>query len=156
MTIKVVPFSSELAPHFESLNIQWIETFFRVEDVDLEVLQNPQEKVIDVGGEILFALEDDDVLGCVALKHEGEGVFELTKMAVTPRAQGRGLGRILMNACIERFNARQGKYMYLESHDSLTPAITLYESSGFKHTPRPGGPSPYARANVYMVYTGPG
>ena len=155
MAISVVPFSTELAPHFERLNVAWIEAFFRVERVDLEVLQHPQEKVIDVGGEILFALDGDQVLGCVALKHEGDGVFELTKMAVTPGAQGRGLGRLLMEACIRRFEARDGTYLYLESHDSLTPALTLYESVGFEHTPRPGGPSPYARANVYMVYRKP-
>ncbi|MEO1574816.1 MAG: GNAT family N-acetyltransferase [Pseudomonadota bacterium] len=155
MTIEVVPYSPELAPHFERLNVEWIEAFFRVETIDLDVLQHPQEKVIDAGGEILFALDGEAVLGCVALKHEGEGVFELTKMAVTPAAQGRGLGRILMNACIERFEAREGTYLYLESHDSLTPALTLYESVGFRHTARPGGPSPYARANVYMVYSTP-
>lgn len=152
MTISVVPFSEALAPYFERLNVAWIEAFFRVESVDRDVLQNPRRKVIDPGGEILFALDGDDVLGCVALKHEGDGVFELTKMAVTPSAQGRGIGRLLMNACVSRFNARGGTRLYLESHDSLTPALTLYESVGFHHVPRPGGPSPYARANVYMVY----
>ena len=152
MGVSVVPFSPELAPHFERLNVEWIDAFFRVEPIDLEVLRHPQEKVIDVGGEILFALDGAQVLGCVALKHEGDGVFELTKMAVTPAAQGRGLGRILMDACVRRFEARDGTYLYLESHDSLIPALTLYKSVGFEHTPRPGGPSPYARANVYMVY----
>ncbi len=152
MSITVATFSPELAPHFERLNREWIERFFRLEGIDLEVLQDPQGKIMDAGGEVLFALEGDSVLGCVALKHEGDGVFELTKMAVTPSAQGRGIGRILMNACIDWFSDGSGSTLFLETHDSLTPALSLYESVGFRHTPRPGGPSPYERANVYMEY----
>ena len=152
MSITVASFSLELAPHFERLNRAWIEKYFRVEGVDLEVLQNPQAKIIDGGGEVLFALDGDEVLGCAALKHEGDNVFELIKMAVTPAAQGRGIGRILMNACIDWFAASPGTTLFLETHDSLTPALSLYESVGFRHAPRPGGPSPYERANVYMEY----
>ena len=34
----------------------------------------------------------DLIVGCVALVPEGHGVFELSKMAVAPAAQGHGLG----------------------------------------------------------------
>ena len=37
----------------------------------------------------------------------------------------------------------------------LTPALTLYESVGFVHTPRPEGPPHYDRADVYMVFRPP-
>ena len=45
-----------------------------------------------------------------------------------------------------------GEKLFLESNSVLTPALTLYESAGFVHAPRPGGPPHYARGNVYMVY----
>lgn len=45
------------------------------------------------GGAILFALLGDAVVGTCALKQEGEGVFELTKMAVDESHQGLGIGR---------------------------------------------------------------
>jgi hypothetical protein len=43
------------------------------------------------------------------------------------------------------------KLLYLETNSSLTPAITLYESLGFRHVPAElVVPSPYARADVFM------
>ncbi|MFK8016994.1 MAG: GNAT family N-acetyltransferase [Gammaproteobacteria bacterium] len=156
--IKIVSFDPALASHFEALNVEWLEKYFNVEPIDRRVLENPQSEVIDHGGDILFALLDDDVVGTCALKHHGAGVFELTKMAVTSRAQGHGLGRKLLDAAIRRFKElvgdRQGKRLYLESHHSLAPALKLYESGGFEHEPRPPGPELYERSDVYMVYRG--
>ena len=43
--------------------------------------------------------------------------------------------------------------MYLESHSSLEVALGLYERAGFVHEARPA-PSPYQRADVYMVFRG--
>ena len=50
--------------------------------------------------------------------------------------QGRGLGRKLLRASVDRFAQLGGKLLYLESHSSLTAALTLYESAGFRHEPR--------------------
>lgn len=154
MGVEIHTFTPALAPHFARLNIEWLEKYFRVEPIDHEVLSRPQAKIIDPGGQILFAVDGDDVLGTVAMKHQGDRVFELTKMAVTAAAQGRGIGRTLMNACIEWFAANAGSRLFLESHHSLAAALALYESVGFEHVPRPGGPSVYERADVYMVYHG--
>ncbi len=151
--VEILGFTPELAPHFERLNVEWIAQRFKLEGVDQRVLQHPQSEVIDHGGDILFARLDGQIVGVVALKHQpaqGLGVFELTKMGVTGGMQGKGIGRQLMMACIERYRALGGTMLYLETHDSLKPAIHLYETVGFEHTPRPR-PSIYARSNVYMV-----
>ena len=81
------------------------------------------------------------------------GRYELTKMAVTTAAQGLGAGRRLGEAVIDRYRALGGTSLYLESHSSLAPALALYESLGFRHSPRPA-PSEYARSDVYMEYRG--
>jgi len=154
MSVRIVGFDPALAPHFERLNVEWLERYFHVEAIDRDVLRNAQSKVIDHGGDILFAYLNDAVVGCCALKHQGEQVFELTKMAVTTSAQGYGIGRKLMVAALERYAELGGTRLYLESHDSLLAAIKLYESVGFVHEPRPDGPSVYDRSNVYMVYRG--
>ena len=133
------------------LNLEWLEKYFRVEDIDRVVLSDPQRQILDNGGHILFALHGSAVVGTVALKHDGRGTFELTKMAVTSGQQGRGLGRALLAAAIGRFAAVGGKKLYLETHSSLAPAIHLYASAGFVHTPPPKA-SDYARADTYMVY----
>jgi GNAT superfamily N-acetyltransferase len=119
------------------------------------VLSNPDAEIIAHGGFILMARTSGDLVGTVALKHHGDGVFELTKMAVTARNQGQGIGRRLLEAAIDRFGSVRGKRLYLESHSSLIPALHLYESQGFRHVPPPR-PSDYRRADVYMVYSGPG
>ncbi len=151
MVVRIVDYAPELAPHFERLNLEWLERYFRVEPIDRKVLGNPQKSVVDGGGDILFALLDDEVVGCCALKHQGDQVFELTKMAVTDEVQGRGIGRTLIAAVLERYRELGGQQLYLESHDSLAAALKLYESVGFEHAACDGS-SPYSRCNVRMEY----
>ena len=149
--VEIVGFEPVYAPYFRSLNVEWLEKYYRIEAIDEEVLSNPREKIIQPGGDILFALLGGCVAGTVALKHDGDGVYELTKMAVTSNYQGLGLGRKLLEACVKRYRQLGGSLLYLESQRRLKPALRLYESSGFRHAPRPR-PSAYQRADVYMVY----
>ena len=151
--LEIVDFEPGLAADFERLNREWLEALFTVEPIDARVLGDPQRYVIDPGGHILFARAGGVVVGTVALKHEGQGRYELTKMAVTAAAQGLGAGRRLGEAVIDRYRELGGSSLYLESHSSLAPALALYESLGFRHSPRPA-PSEYARSNVYMEYRG--
>jgi ribosomal protein S18 acetylase RimI-like enzyme len=148
---EILDFEPALAPAFRALNTEWLERWFAVEPIDARVLGDPQGEIIDHGGAILFARVGELIVGTVALKHHGGGVFELTKMAVTARFQGAGIGRRLLEAALGRFQARAGKRLFLESHSSLAPALRLYESQGFRHAPRPG-PSDYQRSDIYMVY----
>ena len=151
--VRIVGFSPEYAAYFRSLNVEWLEKYYRVEAIDEEVLSSPREKILSPGGEILFALVDGEVVGTAALKHDGDDIYELTKMAVTGSHQGLGLGRRLLEASVERFEALGGKTLYLETQRRLKPALKLYESAGFEHAERPK-PSAYDRADVYMVYSG--
>ena len=149
--MEIVDFSSDHAAAFERLNLEWLEKYFWVEDVDRRILSNPQTDVIDHGGHILFVIVENEPVGTVALKHQGGGCYELTKMAVTASQQGQGLGRALMLAAIERFHSIPGQMLYLETNSSLHTAIGLYESAGFCHASHPTG-SDYARSDTYMIY----
>lgn len=149
--IEIVDFSARYGNAFKCLNVEWLEKYFRVEPIDHVVLSDPQSKVIDPGGAILYAVVDGKAVGTVALKHNGDGEFEMTKMAVTDSHQGMGLGRRLLSAAVARFEELDGKMLYLESHSSLAPALALYESAGFCHEAPPNR-SDYERADVYMVY----
>lgn len=151
--VEIVEYAPGLARHFRDLNVEWLEKYFVVEPVDDEVLGDPDGRIIGSGGAILFARVDGDIVGTVALKHHGAGLYELTKMAVTGRCQGAGIGRRLLSACLERYRSLGGKRLFLESHSSLGPALHLYESAGFRHAAREL-PSDYRRADVYMVYGG--
>ena len=149
--VQVVDYSAEYADAFARLNKEWLEKYFSVEPIDHEILEDPQRRIIDTGGAILYCVDGGEAVGTVALKSSAPGVFELTKMAVTQSHQGRGLGRLLLRAAVERFTQMDGTRLYLESHSSLTRALRLYESAGFCHEPPPK-PSEYQRADVYMVY----
>ena len=149
--LQIVDFQPAYADAFLRLNEEWLEKYFWIEDVDRTVLTDPQGEIIDHGGYILFARLGNDIIGTAALKHQGDATFELTKMAVTAAEQGAGVGRALMIASIEQFEAAGGKKLYLETNSSLSTAIGLYESAGFVHAVAPAV-SEYARADTYMIY----
>lgn len=150
---RIVDYAAQWRDDFARLNIDWLQRYFVVEGVDSEVLHDPETHILEPGGHILFAIDAKGrAIGTVALKHEGEGVYELTKMAVEPGHQGAGIGRALMMAALEAYRSRAGRELFLESSSKLTPALTLYESVGFVHKPAPRPGSHYQRADVYMVW----
>ncbi len=151
--LEIIDFRPEYAAAFRDLNTEWLERHFFMEPIDVQILANPAGEIIEHGGAILFARKAGEIVGTVALKHHGAGVFELTKMAVTASAQGAGIGRTLLVAALDRYRSSGGARLYLESHSSLAPALHLYESLGFRYRPEPR-PSPYRRADVYMQFEG--
>ena len=152
-SVEILDFDPSLAAHFRDLNVEWLEKYFRVEPLDHEVLNHPIKHVIEPGGAILFARVGGQVVGTAALKHHGNAVYELTKMAVTENSQGLGIGRRLLEASIDRYRELGGEKLYLESQSGLGTAVGLYERSGFRHEAPPRPPA-YERADVYMVYRG--
>ena len=130
------------------MNEEWILRYFALEAKDRETLGDPEGKILAVGGRIFMAFSDDHPAGCVALLAMRPGEFEIGKMAVTTASQGTGLGRKLMMAAIDAALEMGAKRLYLETNHALTPAISLYESVGFRRLPP--AESPYARADVRM------
>jgi ribosomal protein S18 acetylase RimI-like enzyme len=136
---------------FRQLNERWISQFFTLEAKDRETLEHPREKVLEPGGAIFVAEREGEIIGCCALLRTGEGELEVAKMAVDPRAQGLGIGRAILAHVIEAARAMGVSGLVLESSSHLTPAVTLYESMGFRHVPPERvKPSPFARADVFM------
>lgn len=150
--VDIIGFEPRYAPDFKRLNVEWLERYFVVEPIDDEVLSHPQTAILDPGGSILLARCQGDIVGTCALIRQGPGLFELSKMAVTPRYQGLHIGKRLLVAAIERFVALDGRRLFLESNRRLTPALTLYAAHGFVEAVRPGGPSHYVRSDIYMEY----
>lgn len=153
--LRIERFRPEWRDAFLRLNVAWLEKYFQVEEIDRQVLARPEAEILARGGEILFALQDEVVVGTCALKQESPGVFELTKMAVDERVQGLGIGRRLLAAVIAEFQRRGGKTLFLETNSRLGPAIHLYESLGFEHQPGGKPDSHYVRSDVYMIWRAP-
>lgn len=153
--LSIEPFTAARAGDFRRLNAEWIERYFALEPVDAAILGDPQGQIIAPGGQIFFAVEGGEALGTCAVKPVGGGRVELSKMGVTPRAQGRGIGRRLLASAIEWFLPRDERVLFLESHRSLVAALKLYESAGFRHAERPDV-SLYDRCDVYMEWVDSG
>lgn len=149
--VEIVPFHVKYRHDWYDINREWVEKYFTMEAADGKTLENPEKYILAEGGEIYFALVDGEVLGAAGLKHQGDGEYELTKMGVRPKAQGLGVGRKLMEIIIERFHARGGEKLYLETNAVLKPAISLYEKYGFVHV-KSRADTPYTRADVCMEY----
>lgn len=139
------------ASAFRTLNEEWITRHFVLEEKDRETLGDPENTILRKGGEIFLAYADGEPVGCAALIPMGNGVFELSKMAVTPRLRGLGLGRKLMKHVIAAAKAMGASSLFLGSSTKLPNAIHLYEAVGFQHVPPENlPPTPYTRANVFM------
>ena len=70
---------------FKSLNIEWLEAYFEVESYDELVLSNPQTEILDPGGSIFMVLKEGKTIGTFAFIKKGEGIYEFSKMALTPK-----------------------------------------------------------------------
>ncbi len=146
---QIVTFSPRWLEDFSRLNVEWIEKYFKIEEMDRAQLSRAEELIIQPGGEIFFIIQNDHAIATCAMVKHGDG-YELAKMAVSPHAQGQGLGHVLMKTAIDWARSKNAHHIMLLSNTILIPAIELYKKHGFviKHL----GPHPdYERSNIEMM-----
>jgi ribosomal protein S18 acetylase RimI-like enzyme len=138
--------------HFRQLNELWLGEHFSVEAGDRRLLDDPAGRVVRRGGAILFAVVGDDVAGTCALIRHRDQTWELAKMAVAPAWRGRGLGRRLTLAALERARTAGAAKLWLRTSPRLQAAGRLYRSVGFRRVRRhPFPEDTYLRETVVMV-----
>lgn len=149
-TIEILHYLPEHHTAFQELNEEWITKYFKLEDADRKALDNPKGYILDSGGKILVAVQGNSILGvCALLKMQDDTYdYELAKMAVSPKAHGKGIGYLLGKSIIETAKKLNASNIYLESNTILKPAISLYEKLGFKKIV--GHYTPYKRCNIQM------
>jgi N-acetylglutamate synthase-like GNAT family acetyltransferase len=147
--ITIEPFRPEHAAAFAELNRAWLVEHGLLEPADEEVLTAPWARIVVPGGQIFVALRGPKVVGTCALILHQPGVLELAKLAVAPSAQGRGLGRRLVEVCLADARQSGATRVMLVSNSRLVRAVALYEAMGFKHRPLPPE-LPYHTADVCM------
>ncbi|MNS70059.1 putative N-acetyltransferase YvbK [compost metagenome] len=148
-TVEIIDYAPRYRHHFERLNTAWITRYFTLEPADQAVLGDPERHLIQPGGDVLFARLDGRIIGTCGLEKHGAHAFELVKMAVSDAAQGRGAGRLLLEAAIDRARALGADKLVLWTSSRLGPALALYRKHGFQQVEPPEA-SVYARADVYM------
>jgi len=100
--------------------------------LELLLLGDEQEDMIDryLDRGIMYILTDrNQVLGQCVVTDEGNGVLEIKNIAIRETAQGKGLGRMLVEDMARRF---QGKYTMLQVGTGDSPStLPFYEKCGF-------------------------
>ncbi|MDF1665925.1 MAG: GNAT family N-acetyltransferase, partial [Planctomycetota bacterium] len=148
-------FTPEIAHHFKSINQEWIEDMFEMEETDQAVLNDPQKTIIASGGQVWFARHPElGIIGTCALLQQEPGVFELTKMGVLESARGLKVGEKLLVHVLKEAEKLDLDFLYLLTNEDCKAAIHLYEKLGFEHSEevmaRFG--DEYLRSNVAMKY----
>ncbi|MCM4168260.1 Amino-acid acetyltransferase [Arenibacter antarcticus] len=150
MSINIVPFKSEYAVDFKTLNEAWLKKYFLLEPKDSQILTNCEANIINIGGYIYFAQLNGQIVGCYALlPYIHPRQYELSKMAVDPVYQGLKIGQHLLQHLIQVGQHNQWEKIVLYSSTHLENAIYIYIKYGFKEIPLEEDP-PYSRSDIKM------
>ena len=101
------------------------------------------EEMRPPAGLFLVATLHEEPIGSGALKFHGKKPAELKRMWVVESARGLGVGRRILNELEARARTHGARAIHLETNGSLTEAISLYRSAGYKEV-APFNSEPYA------------
>lgn len=121
---------------------KWLGRNLSFQNIDDE-LKDPAPKYTAPEGELLVAVEGEDVLGMIAYHKHSDIRCEMKRLYVKPSCRGMKLGEKLIEELI--VHARQAGYkeMVLDTIVPLQSAIHLYKKLGFTecepyyHNPMP-------------------
>jgi len=99
---------------------------------------------------VLVAVDDGRILGTVTLELTGRtegsnrnqrenqplapGQAHVRMLGVAPEARGRGIGKMLMEACLAESRKAGKKVLTLNTTERMKTAQAMYESMGFSRT----------------------
>jgi putative acetyltransferase len=89
--------------------------------------------------------------GIAPLEGGDPSVCELKKMYFVSAARGKGLGQKTLNACLKEAKQIGFKQCYLETFNTMTGAMKLYEKSGFKKILGPMGNTGHFACDIFYL-----
>ena len=149
--VKIIPYSEKYKDDIRRLNYEWLEKYFSIEPGDKISLANPKKEIIDKGGYIFYALYNGEVVGTACLLKITDTVYELGKMAVTEKCQGKKIGQKLMDSSLKKAKELGLEKLILYSNTKLASAVNLYFKNGYRVVDF--GNAPYKRSNIKMELT---
>ena len=150
--IEIINWNIDYKDDFKQLNLNWLNSEFNgeLENTDKQSLEHPESYYLSQGGYIFFAKQEGEIIGCIAIKPAKNGDYEISKMAVSNKYQGKGTGRLLLLKTLDKARELQIQKVFLETNSHLSRAMALYQNFGITVQPHPNGKSDYSRADVYM------
>jgi putative acetyltransferase len=107
-----------------------------------------------IGAVLWVAIENNQVVGCCGV-YPTEGLpqmtAELVKFYLNPLARGKGIGKVLMETCINSAKEMGYKQLYLESMPQFSKAVNFYKRLGFTILNAPMGNSGHTSCSIWML-----
>ena len=83
-------------------------------------------------GCLYVALDENEPIGCVALRDIGQGICEMKRLYVRPYVRGQKVGKLLAEIVIKAARDMGYDFMRLDTIPSMKQANMLYNALGFK------------------------
>ena len=104
---------------------------------------------------IYFVIVKNNIIfggaGISQLKNSKENICELQKMYFLSEARGMGLGKKMINKCIDEAKNFGFKKCYIETMDNMKSAQKLYLSHRFNYIDHPLGNTGHSSCPVWML-----
>jgi ribosomal protein S18 acetylase RimI-like enzyme len=130
--LEIRKYEQKYHQQFKKISLDWLHKHHLYEKADDDLLDHPQ-KYIEQGSLIFLAHFEDQVVGTISLIPVNDNTYEIFKLGVVNGFKGLGIGRKLMQICIDICIEKNVKIITLESSSKLENALKLYEKLGFKH-----------------------
>lgn len=107
-------------------------------DVDLDFqdfeveLSGLPGKYAEPSGIVLLARSEQEVVGCIALRMIDSDICEMKRLYVKPQVRSKKVGRLLVEQLCAEARKLGYQKMYLDTIPSMSSAVRLYTSLGFK------------------------
>jgi len=106
-------------------------------------------------GQIYYVVELDGKLigGCGIKQLESDNIeiCELQKLYILSSARGLGIGKLLVEKCLDFAKENAYKKCYLETFPNMHAAISLYQKYGFRLLDAPTGNTGHCGCDVWMM-----
>lgn len=116
--------------------LSYIGDALDAEGLDHDIAHWQEEYDGRTGVLLVVADAAGEVVGTAAVRLLEPGLGELKRMWLRPAWQGRGLGRRLMDACLDEARRLGCRALRLDTQAKLEAAVRLYRAYGFSEVAR--------------------
>jgi len=151
--IKIQDYTANFYKEFKEMNLQWLKESVGISPYDEKILNDPEEEIIEKGGEIFLAFVGVELAGTVTLIPVNNNDIELTKLVVKKSYRGMGIGEFLTRFALDEAKKDGYRSVILLTHPTLSEAVNLYKKLGFVQISGHSDlPDPTGRCSITMQY----
>jgi DNA-binding MarR family transcriptional regulator/N-acetylglutamate synthase-like GNAT family acetyltransferase len=151
--VQILDYKPSLKKYFYELAGPWLLEVLNgaLEDEDKFTLNNPDQSYLLQGGFVFYALLNNKVVGCVALKRLDENTFEFAKLFIQKGTRNLGIATKLIERCISRCKENAAIQLWLQTTMRMPEAHKLYYKLGFDDKKAPKQMTVLKRTEKIMV-----